>query len=429
MLRGKFTILFSCLLVSVSVQSRADSLGFNDLVKLTLKQNDSRLSQLESGKAARATWKQSFAAFSPTFGFFANHTEVTKDSLVLGQAFESETDSKSWGYEVNWNLFNGLQDWHDLKSAKELERQEIEELKQIDQSLYNSLRQAWIQVIVAQKNLSLTNRVLKRQRQNLKFIKLKYDSGREPRWSYLKSKSDLDLLRASKVDQEATLYQAKKTLEQLTRENFESISFKDNKNDIDEYLVDTKFEVSDAVAAHPDYKVADQTYKVSDLAVRKTWGEYAPSLDLSYTFTRTDTQNVDPDLDDRTLSLTLTIPVFTGLSTYHGLEKARMDKEAALYSKRAVQIQVKTNLEGQLQNFKAKLAKLPASRSVLRAARERKKIVTKQYRSGLKSFLEWEQAESKLIEAEQDEITILSEALLAKASLENALGKQLVIGE
>lgn len=71
------------------------------------------------------------------------------------------------------------------------------------------------------------------------------------------------------------------------------------------------------------------------------------------------------------------------------------------------------------------IARMPSTRALREAAEARVKTVSTQYRSGLKSYLDWEQAEAQLNESEQSEITALASALEALANYEKSIGKML----
>jgi outer membrane protein TolC len=104
------------------------------------------------------------------------------------------------------------------------------------------------------------------------------------------------------------------------------------------------------------------------------------------------------------------------------VQQANLTYEAAELEREKVERELQTTVLTAGTNLKTATAGLPSATSQREAAEERVRTVSAQYRSGLKTYLEWEQAEALLIDYEQAEMSALNNALNALAEYERAAG-------
>ncbi|MGE0633281.1 MAG: TolC family protein, partial [Pseudobdellovibrionaceae bacterium] len=137
-------------------------------------------------------------------------------------------------------------------------------------------------------------------------------------------------------------------------------------------------------------------------------------------------QNVKPSVgaetSERIYGIGLRWNIFAGFSDYNQISQARalkMAKEAELeFEKRKLELEFKESKE----KLSLMQEKLPILEGSLEAARERAKTVNEQYKAGLRSYLDWEQSQSKLIRSEEDLLEGKNSLLLAIADYEKQQG-------
>ncbi len=347
-------------------------------------------------------------------------SKVDSQRTILSTSLPvTDTKYQKYGFRVNWNIFDGFKTINQIKKASYQEQLAIAKEKTTLKDIRFLLRKSFFNTLVGKKKLAIAKKIKKRQKQNLKFIQLKYNGGLEAKWSVDKAQVDYKLA-------EHNLEKEKKELKKSMMELIYLLGEEDwNKNFTIEGSIEKNLRPIYASFEndlhHPDIKLL--TYKVS-LAKKQEiidLGDFSPKITLTFEKTKSKIKN-SFDQKDAALTLNLVLPLFNGFSTtntYLATKSSRFAAEKELLDKKR---RLKLETKKSQLDFESKLEKVPLAKQLLKAAISRKATVTKQYRSGLKSFIEWERAESQLIEAEKEELKTIAEALFAKANYEYNLG-------
>ncbi len=409
-----------CALLAFCERSVAEEpLAWEEVRQLARAHSAGMASAQLSKQASHSAVNAAYGNFLPKVALNANRTR-TKAELA---GIESNSASLNYGATASLNLFNGFSSLASLSRAKATELAADASLQLTSATLRHDLRVAFFNIYLQQERLQLNEKDLKRVRQNQKLMELKYNSGNEARWN----------LKTTKADTESALYNVanSKALLNINRETLASLlqmeALPDRAVTVAEksILQPPLSPPANALQLHPQLLKSHFAINQSEQDIRLARAGFYPSLDLS--LSRSHSENApDPGITAKTNSNTFAITaswnIFNGASDYFNVQQANLNSEAAELANTSLERRLTADLRTKSASFQLSLAQLPVTRSVREAAEERERTVSEQYRSGLKTYLDWEQAESQLLDSEQKELKALGDSLTAFADYEQALG-------
>lgn len=122
------------------------------------------------------------------------------------------------------------------------------------------------------------------------------------------------------------------------------------------------------------------------------------------------------------VGLTLTFPLFSGLSTKYAVEEAQAGLDIARANEDALRQIIHLEVESAYLNRKEAFERIEAGRIMVRQAEETLELAQGRYRTGVGSSIEITDAMIKLNNAKMTYITAMSDFSVAQAFLEKAIG-------
>ena len=122
------------------------------------------------------------------------------------------------------------------------------------------------------------------------------------------------------------------------------------------------------------------------------------------------------------VGLSLSIPIFTGLSRVHNLQKAKLQEQLLDWDQVNLKSQIYTEYTSALANYKGNYYNLELLQKNVNMARRVYFVVTLQYKQGIVPYLNVITAESNLISSEISYLNALFQVLSNKVDLEKAMG-------
>ncbi len=399
---------------------QAAPLTWNEVRGLVQERSPSLASSERSLAANKAAVKASYGDFLPSVGVNASrqHTETTVSGL------QTKNKALSLSATASLNLFSGFSTLASLQSAKAAANEAEADLALRSMDLRFELRNAFFSVYVQQERLALYERMVKREEQNEKLVGLKYESGTEAQWNVLTTRASLERARFNLFSAQTELSSAREQLARLLHLD----QLPERPIEKPELGGIPAVEISQLLATHPLLLKNRFSAERLQRSVALARASQFPSLDLSYSRSRDHSEpaaSARSRSDSNAVALTLGWNLFNGLSDLYRVQEANLRHEAALLNADATTRQLEADLRTTRASLELALRRLPVTRALVEASEARAKTVSAQYRAGLKTYLDWEQSESQLIEAEQSAITGLQEALRALATYEKTLGRTL----
>jgi outer membrane protein TolC len=398
--------------------SQAAPLQWEEIKSLTSPENPTLKAASANAAASRAAVKESYGDFLPSVTLTAQRTRTVSEISV----FETKTRNRTYSIGAAWNIFAGFATVAGVERARALESDARARRDLSSAELRYQLRRTFFSVYVQQERIRLFEKILKRQQQNEKLVSLKYDSGTEARWNVLKTKADRERAEFNLVAAKADLDSAR---EQLARYLYlESLPARPvDASALARAPIPNLSAGENRATVHPELKVSEASESRFSAERRLARSAFLPSLDLTYSRGRDQNEmGARTRTDSNTVAAVARWNIFSGFANYHNVQRANLAREAAELESQGVARRILSDLRTAHSALTLAQNRLPSAQSLREAAEERVKTVSAQYRSGLKTYLDWEQAEAQLLETEQQEVTALGGALNAIADFERASG-------
>ncbi|MCO5142240.1 MAG: TolC family protein [Oligoflexia bacterium] len=418
-------LILLIILLTTAQHSNAATLSWQHAVDLALKQNPSLEASKKSVSASEANIKKSYGEFLPTVSVSAKRAKNKSESSST-PGVTTKTTSDSISATATLNVFKGFYDIATLAKSK-ISKDKAKYAQKVESSdIRLKLRQAFVNAYIQQEKIRLSQKVLDRQIRNEKLISIKYNSGTEARWNVRKSQSETKLAQFNLASAKEEFMQAIDTVSSIIGDQSISIQSITAPSLIDPKSLNNY--AKESQENHPSIRKTELTVLEAEKDKTIARSAFYPNVDLNYSKSREDSK---PETTRRSrtegsaFSITASWNIFNGFTDYYDTQKTNLAYEAQELTFRDTKNTIQNEIEKYKTLYENAYAKIPLSREVREAAEERLKTVSAQYRSGIKNFIEWEQAESQLAQAEQTEINSIRDAQINLAQYEYALGKTL----
>ena len=122
------------------------------------------------------------------------------------------------------------------------------------------------------------------------------------------------------------------------------------------------------------------------------------------------------------LGVSISIPIFTGLSRLHSLRRAKLQEEVLNWSEVDLKSQIYSEYTSGLAAYKSNLYNLRLLQQNVNLAKRTYFVVSLQYKQGIVAYLNVITAESNLISSEISYLNALFNTLSSKIDLQKAMG-------
>jgi outer membrane protein TolC len=172
---------------------------------------------------------------------------------------------------------------------------------------------------------------------------------------------------------------------------------------------------------HPEFRELETSIQSLGQDTRLARSEFYPQISAYYRLSKT-LPETSADVNNREVGVTLQWNIFDGFSSLNRTRRARALESSLSIKRDYIRRQIVVKMQQNFLDFDLARRQVPVALRTLQAARDRVATVTEQYKVGLRSYLEWEQAQTKLTAAEKDYLATQGKALDALAEAEFAQG-------
>jgi len=347
---------------------------------------------------------------------------LVNSSANKSDSFTNVRDRNRYDYSVRGEqlIFDGLKVYNDVKSAKEdIRAAEYDHILVSSDILY-SLREAFANLLKAQTLVPIMQEIIARRSQNLKMIRLTYESGREHEGSLLLAQADLKQaefdLRKAHRDISVAQYALRKAMGW-------------NNNTL--VRVRGEFKLSPAnrlepslqwlANQHPQLKRVKAERDAAKFGVDSAKAEFFPEVSVNAEAGKVNV-GISGENDGWQVGIGATWPIFEGGRNIANTQKAKARFREALSNLRSQDDTLLSTLEYAWQNLQDATEEVSVRKSYLDAARVRAKISRAQYANGLLIFDNWIIIEDSFINAQKSYVNTQANMLIAEAAWVKAKG-------
>lgn len=403
----------ACLTIRVMAE---EVLTWEDCVSEALKNHpDLRVAQakLNQVKANKAITKSSFLPqISSSLSGKTSKTEA-KDT----------TDTYSYDITGKQLLFDGFKTPYDIASAAKNIKSARYNYEVTSSNVRLRLRSAFVELLKARELSDITEDIVRRRKQNLELVKLRYEAGREHKGSLLTAQANLAQAEFEVIRAKRTIDLAQRRLrKELGRTHLAPIRVKGN------------FEIIYSNREKPDFeRLSGNNPFLQELIAKKeaarfglksAQADFFPDVYANASAGKTDSY-WPPHKGKWSAGVTLSLPIFEGGRRIAEVSKTKAALSQAQAEERSGRDGVILTLEGTWKELQDAIDKVAVQQKFLEAGIERAKITQAQYSTGLIIFDNWTIIEDDLVSAKKSFLDTQADALIAEAGWIQAKGGML----
>ena len=122
------------------------------------------------------------------------------------------------------------------------------------------------------------------------------------------------------------------------------------------------------------------------------------------------------------IGIRASMPLFAGFANMYGLRAAESDYERAKYNEQQITNNAMMDVFSAYQNYKTAQTVLQHSETLLKSATENERVTSGMYRVGRATMLDWQTAQSELINAQKQNNSAKYDLFIKRASVALAIG-------
>ncbi|MEW6516207.1 MAG: TolC family protein [candidate division FCPU426 bacterium] len=419
----KFLAGIGCLVIAVlcasPVLAAESTLTWEDCVHEAGTHNPDLAAKAERVRQAEANLQIALSPMLP---------QVSGGLSLSGSWAEDLSLSKNWNanLSVQQLLFDGMQSLHGYQGAAASLAAARFDYATTEAGVRLRLRQAYVELLLAQLMTGLTQDIEARRCKNLDLVKMRYEAGREHRGSLLLAQAQFAQAQANHAQAERDLLLAQYGLsQQLGREAFAPLQAAGT---LDLPAVVPEPDFASLLEKHPGSLSLASQAESARLAAAEAAGDWYPTLSASGSIGRSG-PDWWPDEPSLSAGLSLNWPLFTGFRRWSQVDKA----QAAWRQAQAALVSGKNSLRYDLvsawSNYGQALDNVAVQGQFLAAAEERARISQAEYTTGLIGFDNWTIIEDDLVSAKLAALNAHAKSQNAKAAWVQAQGGGLNVTE
>jgi len=379
---------------------------------IALRSNHDIKSAAEDVKQGELLQRQAITVLFPQLTALAGYSRQTYRG-------GGEIKGSSWGINLDQTIYNGGRVWVAKRGAEYTLKAARDGLEFARQSVLMDLVSRANDLLTAEDLLKVSQKRVERVQEQLRQAQARVELGDMPRTSVLSAEVALSSVQLERVETEKQVALARKRLSTLIGTDMNiQVAIPEVFSKIESKPLEEL--VSRAVDDRPDLAQSRELIRIAKEQAELVRRNGHPNVDLVGSFNRYSDDNVVAP--ESTVGISLTWPFFQGglvkLQTKESLSKVRQAEEAYGRQVDAIRLRVE---EAQL-TLKTLWAQNKLVADKLGTARENHRLAKARFDLGAADSLEVLDAEEKLAEAENLEVSYKYDTRTAQAGLLYAVG-------
>ena len=426
-----------CILSAAAVFAGLTNASAQQPVQLTLDQalevalsesNTIKIADMTVEKSGYAK-KGSYASLYPNISANGSYQRTLKKQVMVmdmgGEPMEikvGQDNNINTGVTASMPLVNA-QLWQSLKlSALDVEMA-VEQARSSKVSLISQVKQAFYGALLAQESLDLMQQIYDNAEKNYERTLQRYNVGKASEQEMLRAKVNLMNAEPSVSSAENVVTLSKWQLKALMGINLETEI--DVMGNLDEYasellLMDTPTDLRDNSTLQQfgiQLKQLDATLKMQKYQYIPT---LAASIGYNYMAMGNDKLSWHPN---STASLSLSIPIFDGFSKHFNIKQTQKAIDMMNLQKEDTERNLRIAMKNYTDQMELCLKNFDAAKNTVDLAQKSYQITEKMYETGKVTLVELNDAQLALTQSQLTIYQAIYDYMVAKASLEELLGK------
>ena len=438
-IRALLSYLFFGLLLSTTHSSRAQQdsiLTYSQAVSIALKENLLIQQQNNLLSVAKAEQAQAYAQFAPSVAFEANSAKIFGRQFDNTAAdFTDEASRLSGGISASLPLFNGLNNYYQLRQSQASAGAQVQLIGQTKQNVIFNVSRQYLQVLLNQELLSIAKTNLKQQEVLLESIVTFVKSGIRNLADQYNQEAETKRIALSVVEAENALATSKvRLIRTLQLDPFQTWHLAKPEVAPEEILtqtIDLQQAYQLAIAHRADWQSQQNTIQANRHGVGVARSRYWPSLSLDYYFGSQYSTLFAPTLREQLLNInnvqvfstTLSIPIFNNRRTHTEVQRQKQQLRNAELDLEDLERTILEQLQTALADYRAARQRLAASRAQVKAAQQALESEQARFHLGVGNVLDINRVNAAYVEAQASLVQANYTLMFQKTALDYYTGQ------
>ena len=359
-------------------------------------------------EAYRWSYYRSYSSFLPQ----------VSASLSIGESSGASGNSysDSYGLSVRQSLFSGTTNYYNARSAAVNLDLYNASLQSTMASFYGQVRQGYVDLIIAQNNLTVQRKIRQSRETNLRMIQLLYNGGTEDKGNYLRTKAQF-----ASADYNVAAAMRQLELAQLKLSQLIGSDVASAEGELAVVTVASLPDFDSLMKSAPANVVAKAQLELADISQKESLSGFLPSVSLSGSYQKSGS-SWPPTNSSKSLSLSVSLPIFPGGSNIADrviagfqLDKAREDFAKGQKELYFTIRQAYNDLRDAIESYNVQ-------KTALAASTERARIAQASYINGLISYIDWDTIQNDYINNQSSLLNYQRNMLVAEANWYKSYG-------
>lgn len=404
-----YSVLLAVVISACSFHAVSSAETWQDVFSLAKKNNNELKSAEKNLEAFEWSYTKSLAPFLPQISTSASYGESSTAS-------SARTKNSSYGLSATQNLFSGFGNINAARGAYAQMEYARANLTQTTSDIFYSVRSAYIDLLIAERDLKLQEKILSRRSENAKLIKLLYENGKEDKGNMMLTLADVESSKASISQAKRNLELARLKLSQLTGQEITKTASTEMMPE-----VPGNADMRALSETSPSYAMAKYTFDTAAIAADQALAGLLPDVSVSGNVGKSGS-DWPPQASSKSWSLNLSYPFFQGGSNIVEKVIKEIQKEQARQTFEQNKKDLFYSIKAAYDTFMGKIDTLNVNDLYLKASTERAKIARTKYVNGLMSYNDWNITENSYISAERNYLSAQKDTFVAEAAWHNSYG-------
>ncbi|NBB76369.1 MAG: TolC family protein [Bacteroidetes bacterium] len=429
-----FFIAFHSVTAAVSFQAvhAQELLTLDEAVSIGLENNFGiRLAenQVEIAENDRSVGN---AGFLPMIDLTANRTERVEDSeFQAGGEARSTSGARSnntnASLNFDWTIFDGLQMFNSYNRLGKLEELRRNELNLEQELLVRDITLAYYNLIRITEQLKILENNISVSQERIEIEETKVDLGSGSEYDLLQARADLSADQAAFLRESNSLTEARITLNELL-----------SRSPAETFAVESEIAVrrelpreelyTSLISSNTELALARIENDVRALELREVQGERYPELTLrsGYSYNRNENDGGFIRFNETTgffVGITARVPIFDGFNQNRRIQNAKISQRSAELSLEQQKLRIETLFESAYRTYQNAIELVDLETDNLENAERTLNIALERFRLGSISSLEFREAQTTFLQAENRLINAKYEAKVSETELLRLSGR------
>ena len=434
------TTLFVCVSGSAMASATNDApawltqpLSLADAINVALKQNAAVLKSQQDVEAAQGIVVQTRAIVLPKLQASGQYQFTDSIDSPAGSSFQFQ-QKQGWNANLRLvqSLYEGGRITSALRTAKLTREQSLSQHHAVIADTLLDLRKAYYDTLLAEKQIKVREASVELLRKELEDTTRRYEAGTVPKFNVLRAEVELANAKPRLSRARNAWRIAKNNLANLLGYNLPAAVWEDiplqltDRLEVQAYSIELPAAIAQALERRPELTALRAAAGLAKESVVNAKSTYKPSLQLFGGYgwrSSVFTDDLTDDVEGWTAGAQLTWDLFDGRLTQGKVTEARARREKAGVELDDVSRRIELEVRTAYSSFLEAKEVLESTEKVVEQGEEALRLAKSRYGAGTGTQLDVLDAETSLTEARTIKNEALHGYLVARTSLERAIGQ------